>query len=102
MLTGRRCGGTGSKIDAVQQDTAGAGLLEARDQPQQRRLAAAGRSEQREELALIDVERKMIDRGEAAEALADAFDPQQRLQSAIGPRARESRVSIRRSASMLR
>ncbi len=74
------------KVDPVEQDTAAIRPLEARDQAQQRGLAAAGRTEQREELALIDVERKLIDRGEGAEAFAQAFDPQQRLQRRIGPR----------------
>ena len=56
------------------------GLLEARDQPQQRGLAAAGRSEQREKLALINIERQ-IDRPrrKPPKRLLDALDPQQRL-----------------------
>ncbi len=45
------------KIDAVEQDAAGARPLEAGDQAQQRGLAAAGGSEQRKKLARIDVER---------------------------------------------
>ena len=57
---------------AVEQDAALVGRLEAGEHAQQRGLAAAGRAEQREELALVDVERHAVDGGEAAEALGDA------------------------------
>ncbi len=97
------------EIDAVEQDAAGIRLFEAGDQPQQRGLAAAGRSEQRKELALVDVERKLIDGGEAAEALAQALDAQQRLRGAIGPRreaafgkAKLHRAKLRRAKTLCR
>ena len=58
MLTGRRCGGTRVEILAVEQHAARVRRLEAGQQPQQRGLAAAGRPEQREEFALLDIERR--------------------------------------------
>src|SRR5581483_4635231 len=42
------------------------GRLEPRDRAQRRRLAAAGRAEQREELALVDLERDVVDGEHAA------------------------------------
>ena len=59
------------KVRAVEQDAALVRRLEAGEQAQQRGLAAAGGTEQREELALVDVERQAVDRGEVAEALGD-------------------------------
>ena len=85
MLTGRRCGGTARDVLAVEQDAALVRRLEAGEQAQQRGLAAAGRAEQREELALEDVERQAVDRGDAAEALADGLEPHQRPRGRIGP-----------------
>ncbi len=72
MLTGRRCGGTRRDILPIEQDAALVRRLEAGEQAQQRGLAAARRTEQREELALENVERELLDRGHAAKALADA------------------------------
>ncbi|GAA5240079.1 hypothetical protein BMMON2_29010 [Burkholderia mallei] len=43
-------------------------MLEARDHAQQRRLAAAGRAEQRDELTRGEIERDVVERGELAEA----------------------------------
>ena len=54
------------------------GLLEAREHAQQRRLAAAGAAEDREQLAAQDVERNLVDRGDAAEVLGDLADLHQR------------------------
>src|SRR5215472_4034521 len=73
------------KIDAVEEDAAGARLLKSGNEPQQRGLAAAGRTEQREELALKDLERELVDRGELAEALAQGLNTQERLDIALGP-----------------
>ena len=42
------------------------------------RFAAAGRPEQREELALVDVEGQFVDRDDIAEAFADRLEPHQR------------------------
>src|SRR6202042_1982407 len=75
----------GREIDAVEQDAAGVRLLETGDQAQQRSLAAAGWPEQRKELALIDVEGELIDRGAAAEALAQILNAQQRALGRVRP-----------------
>ncbi len=53
-------------------------VLEAGEHPQQRRLAAAGAAEDREQLALQDVERNVVDGGDAVEALGDLADLDQR------------------------
>src|SRR4030095_5875588 len=45
----------------------GIGLFEARDHAQGRRLAAAARSEQGDDFALLDFERSIIDGGQLAE-----------------------------------
>jgi hypothetical protein len=58
----------------VQQDAACGRHLETRDQPEARGLARTGRPEQREELAVADVEVDAVDRGDAAEPLSDAFE----------------------------
>src|SRR5207244_1214266 len=50
-------------------------LLEAPDHPQRRRLAAAGRSEQREEAPALDVEAQPVDRDDIVEALRDVDEP---------------------------
>src|SRR3546814_16235525 len=59
---------------ALQQDGALAGRLEAGQHAQQRGLAAARGAEQREELALEDVEGDVVDGDEVAETLGDADD----------------------------
>ena len=63
----------------VEQDAALARLLEAREHPQQRGLAAARGPEQREEFAFEDVQRQPLDGDEIAEALAHRLEPHQRL-----------------------
>src|SRR5205823_13434274 len=60
-------------VVALEQDPPGVRLLEARDHAQARRLAAAARAEQREELALADRERDVVHRGNLAEAFTDAL-----------------------------
>ena len=87
MLTGRRCGGTSGDILAVEQDAALARPLEAGEHPQQRGLAAARRPEQREELALENVEGQPLDGDEAAKALAHRLEPHQRPRLRIEPRS---------------
>ena len=76
MLTSRWFGGDPDDVLAVEQDLALGRLLEAADHPQRRRLAAAGRAEQREELALADHQVDPLDRGDDAatglEVLGDA------------------------------
>src|SRR5262249_37419179 len=58
----------------AEQDAAAVGQLEARDHAKARRLAAAARPEQGEELALGDLERHVVDRAVAAEVLGDALE----------------------------
>ena len=70
MLVGRLCAGSAGDVVAVDQDLARGRLLEAGDHPQRRRLAAAGRAEQGEELALRDLEVELAHRDEVAELLA--------------------------------
>jgi hypothetical protein len=71
-------GGKAGDVLAVEQDATVARLLEPRDHPQRRRLAAATRAEEREELARSEVERERAHRLEVAEALGDAFEPDAR------------------------
>jgi hypothetical protein len=49
-------------------------LLETGQHPQQRGLAAARGAEQREELAVVDIQGEVIDGGEIAKALGDVVD----------------------------
>ena len=74
MLTGRRFGEHGCDVLAVEQNAALVRHLEAGDHPQRRRLPAAARPEQREELAFADGERDVADRLSLAETLAHAFE----------------------------
>ena len=55
----------------------------AEDAVEQRRLAAAVRADQAEDLALLDVEADAVDRGDAAEALADVADFEDRGHGAV-------------------
>jgi hypothetical protein len=65
-------------VVSLQHDPALVRPLEARDHAQGRRLAAPARPEQREELALGDLERDVVDRRVRAEALADADEADRR------------------------
>ena len=56
---------------AVDQDLAGGHVLEAGDQPQERRLAAARGADEDGELAVLDVEIDAVDDVDGAERLAD-------------------------------
>ena len=76
-----RVGRQAGDVGAAQLDRAGVGDREAGDQPQRRRLARAGGAEQREELALGDVEVDAVDGGEVAVALGQA------AQADVGQRA---------------
>jgi hypothetical protein len=71
-------------LDAVEHDAAGVRSLEAGDQPQQGGLAAARRAEQREELAVMNVEGKPVDRCRVAEALGEALNAQQHACGTLG------------------
>ena len=53
---------------------AAVGLLQAGDDPEQRRLAGAGRSEQGHEFAALDREAHIVECGEIAERFADVED----------------------------
>ena len=66
-LVGRHAG----DVLAVEEDPARVGLLEAGDQAQAGRLARARRPEQREELAVVDLEAHLVDGADVAEAAAD-------------------------------
>ena len=64
-LLGRRVGG----VLAREEDLARVGLLEAGDDPQQRRLARAARAEERGEGASVDIDRHVVERMEVPEVL---------------------------------
>ena len=57
-------------IALADHDLAGVGRLEAGDDPQERRLAAAARTEQRRQRAVVDRDADVVERDEVAEALA--------------------------------
>jgi hypothetical protein len=56
-------------VVALDQHAAGVGLLEARDDPEQRRFAAAARPEERRQRAGGDVDRDVVERDERPELL---------------------------------
>ena len=60
-------------VTVAEEDPALVRLLEAADHAQRRRLAAARRAEQREEAAVLDLEREVVDGDHAVELLRDAF-----------------------------
>ena len=62
-------GRIGGHVATTQQDRPAGRELEAADHPQRGRLAAARRTEQREELAGADLERDAVDRPDLAESL---------------------------------
>ena len=70
----RFCGG--SRVASVpdDHDRAGVGHLEPRDHAQQRRLARAGGSEQRGQLAVGRLDRDVVEGGEVAEPLGHVLD----------------------------
>ena len=74
MLTGRLSGGSRGDVAAAEHDPAAGRELEAADHPQRRRLAAAGRAEQREELAGRHVERDVVHGTDVAEPLLEAVE----------------------------
>ena len=63
---------------------AGGGRLGAGEDLQERRLAGAVLAEQAEHLAGPHVERHVVERGDADEALAEALDFEQRPRGAAG------------------
>ena len=60
-------------VFAAEKDGALVGDFEARHDPQERRLAATGRSEEGDELSLRDVERHAVDGDRVAEPLDDVL-----------------------------
>ena len=64
----RRLGGD---VLAADLDRSGGRSLEARDDAEQRRLAAAARADERNEFALAHVERDVLERADLVEGLAD-------------------------------
>src|SRR5690606_35886652 len=81
-VDGPPVGRDAGEVLPVEQDRTGGRMLEAGQHAQQRGLAAARRPEQREELALVDVERQVVDGGEIAEPLGDVAERDE------GPRLR--------------
>ena len=67
-------GGAGAHHLAGDQHVAFGGMQEARDQPQRGRLPAAARSEQGQELPLLDPKVHVVDGHEIAEVLADVAE----------------------------
>ena len=63
-----------ARVLAVKEHFAGVGRFEARDNSEQRRFARARESQQRNQLAGLDMEADMIDRNEVAELLADVSE----------------------------
>ena len=75
MPTSRFHGGRPEMSLSADQHAAAVGVVEAGDQPQQRGLAAAGGSEQREELAGADIEIDRLQHVIVAIGQVDLFDP---------------------------
>ena len=74
------------EVGPAENDPPGARCLEAGEEPHQGGLAAAGRPEQAEELALEDVERQVVDRRGRTEALRHALEADQGHGARLGPR----------------
>ena len=74
MARPRLAAGTSLTALAVDEDLAAGDLLEPGDHPQQRGLSAAGRADEDDELAVLDVEVDAVDDLDRAEALDDAAE----------------------------
>src|SRR5687768_2309347 len=61
-------------VFVAEEDLAGGRRLEPGDQAEQRRLARARWAEERNQLAVLDVERDVVERRVAREFLADVLD----------------------------
>src|ERR1700719_573761 len=59
---------------AMEQHLAGIGRLQARDYPQQRRLARSRKPKQRNQLTGFDMQVDIVNRNEVAELLADVLE----------------------------
>src|SRR5207249_5546762 len=62
-------------VAVADQDLAGGHVLEARDHAEQRRLAAAGRADEDQELAVLDLQGDLVDRPYGAERLRHTLEP---------------------------
>ena len=89
----RRIGG---HVAAAQEDRPAGRELEPADHPQRRRLAAARRAEQREELAAADLERDAVDRPDLAELLLQVEELDLRGRRHRRGRHRDAEASPRR------
>ena len=83
MLTSRAYGGRRVMSSPPSVIAAGVRLLEAGDHAQRRRLARARRAEQREELAVRDVQVDVVDRDDVAVGLARALDARPSANAAL-------------------
>ena len=90
----------GGRVLAGQQHRSGIAVVQAGDNPQQRRLARAGRPEQRHELAGGDLQADVVQRDEAAEALRYAADFDTHSLDSTGPSGL-SVIAARRSTTVL-
>src|SRR5262249_45745310 len=79
-----------SEVGAVEQHAPLVRRLKAREQAQQRGLAAAGGAKQGKEFTLENVERQPIDADHATETLADTLEPDQWPRGRIGPGRKDS------------
>ena len=73
MPMSRLFGGDARDVLAVDDDPARVGAVEAGDEPQRRRLAAARRPEQREELALAELDLDAVERLHGAEVAVEVL-----------------------------
>jgi hypothetical protein len=73
------------QVGAVEQDAPAVGQIEPCDHAQQCRLAAAGRPEQSEKLAGLDVDADAVDRRELTEPARHVLDFEQRHRGRIRP-----------------
>ena len=95
-------GGRGQVRDVVagEHDASGVEREEARHEVEDRRLAGAVRSDDADDLALVDVERGAVDGADAAEASDEAVDGERHRPVADG--AQPPSADARRSASSAR
>ena len=72
----RRCRPPGGHVGAVEHDATGVGIGEARDHVEQRGLAGAVGPDQSEDLAVVQLQRDAVERGDTGEASMHVVDPQ--------------------------
>ena len=80
-------GAVGERVLAVERNLAGIGPVQPGDDPQQRGLARARRPEQRQQLAVGDLEIDVVERGKRAELLHDVPDFNRHAEFALRPDA---------------